>query len=204
MRWLAWLGLASAAIGCAGGLEATRSGAASPEEPAAEASVTGASPAETAATANTNGGASGAGPAAPQVMTPDEATERLAEAGYGDAEAFRELMRSESGDPVPPAPSEPADVEGEDVRRLPQRSDVVAAIDLVLPAVRACSTGEIGAVTLELVLAGSTGRVLRTRAARSDLSPATVRCVRSAVAELRVPPFGAETFAFHYPFHVGE
>jgi hypothetical protein len=99
--------------------------------------------------------------------------------------------------------------EGSEVSPLPPpstpwRSDIVDAIAERRPAIDACAQDERGVVTLDIELAGRTGRVVDTRAQPSDLSRRAVRCVERAVAELSVPAFTAETFRFHYPFRLGE
>lgn len=87
---------------------------------------------------------------------------------------------------------------------VPRRSDIVHALAERRPAIDACAQDERGVVTLDIELAGRTGRVVDTRAQPSDLSRRAVRCVERAVAELSVPAFTAETFRFHYPFRLGE
>jgi tRNA A-37 threonylcarbamoyl transferase component Bud32 len=81
----------------------------------------------------------------------------------------------------------------------PSRSDVMSAMNAVTPAVRACSNGASGTVTVAILFEGSTGRC--TSATVHGDAPAPVAsCIARAVRGARVPPFQNETHAVNYPF----
>lgn len=108
-------------------------------------------------------------------------------------ELLREAIGEDHGvDGAPPSDEEPA-------HQTPTRAEVVAAMNAVSPAVRACGRGEHGVATTRLEIAPS-GEVTRARVTSPTPSSELRRCVEEAAAEARVPPFTAASFTVNYPF----
>jgi hypothetical protein len=86
-------------------------------------------------------------------------------------------------------------------RTAPTRAELVAAIDVVAPAIAACLTTDAPAVTLAIALRPS-GTVASVRPDGTSLPRAVRRCVVAAARALVVGRFaGPRVFTFRHPFH---
>ena len=79
----------------------------------------------------------------------------------------------------------------------PTRGDVDAAVDRIMPALRACGQG-MDLITLELHFASS-GRATTATTHARHLTPEQRSCVARAARTARVPPFSAPHLSVHYP-----
>lgn len=79
----------------------------------------------------------------------------------------------------------------------PTRDDVDAAVDGVMPALRACGEG-LDLITLELHFVSS-GRATTATADARHLTPEQRSCVARAARGARVPPFSAAHLSVRYP-----
>ncbi|MBX3270328.1 MAG: AgmX/PglI C-terminal domain-containing protein [Sandaracinaceae bacterium] len=82
----------------------------------------------------------------------------------------------------------------------PSRSDVVAAMGAVTPAVRACGGG--GMASVRVTFAGATGRVTEAAVSGPHAGTPTGACIARAVRAARVPPFSSGSFSANYPFRL--
>jgi hypothetical protein len=82
----------------------------------------------------------------------------------------------------------------------PSRSDVIAAMSHVAPAVTACGA-EHGVATVQVSVANS-GRVSSAVVTGSLAGTPTGSCVARAVRGATLPAFTRSTFSFSYPFRV--
>jgi TonB family protein len=84
----------------------------------------------------------------------------------------------------------------------PSRADVVAAMNAVTPAVRACGS-RIGLVPVRIVFAGADGTVSSTTVSSSQGHAASLTaCIEQAARGARLPPFRRASFTVNYPFRL--
>ncbi|AKF07034.1 hypothetical protein [Sandaracinus amylolyticus] len=137
------------------------------------------------------GGAGGAG--APASVSEAPATTATARADQGAA------ARSAPRAQVAAAPAE-AELDA-DLPATPDRGAVLAAIQAVEPAVRACAEAEHGVASVRIVVAG-TGRVTTATVGGQFAGTPVGSCVARAVRTARFPRFASERFEVTYPFQL--
>lgn len=96
---------------------------------------------------------------------------------------------------APPAPT----AAGSNLPNSPARSDVIAAMRGVGPAVRSCGTGQGGTVMATVVF-NSQGTVNTANVAPPAAGTAVGSCIARAVRGARLPPFARPTFSVTFPF----
>ncbi len=95
----------------------------------------------------------------------------------------------------PPAPTTP------ELPQVPPRPEVANALRAVRPAVEACNSGPEGIVTVEVYVAGATGRVVRAYA-NGPVSPDVRACVERAVRAAEFPRFTRPSFSVNFPYRL--
>ena len=82
--------------------------------------------------------------------------------------------------------------------KTPSRNDVISALKGVKGAVAACGKGQSGIATVQVTVAGSTGRV--TNAQVSGVTGPPGSCIAKAVRKAKFPKFQQKVFKVKYPF----
>ncbi|MDQ3037189.1 MAG: hypothetical protein M3Y87_32650, partial [Myxococcota bacterium] len=78
---------------------------------------------------------------------------------------------------------------------------VLAAVQAIEPAVRACAESEHGVATVRIVVAGS-GRVTTATVSGRFAGTPVGSCVARAVRTGRFPQFSGDRFELTYPFQL--
>jgi hypothetical protein len=81
----------------------------------------------------------------------------------------------------------------------PTRAQVLAAMEAITPAVRACADDSSGTATVLVIVAGS-GRVTTAEVRGFFAGTPQGSCIARAVRGAHLPPFTADRFEFTYPF----
>jgi len=84
----------------------------------------------------------------------------------------------------------------------PAASDVRTAMTAVTPAVTACGAGEHGVATVQIVIAGATGRVSSATVGGQFAGTPVGSCVALAVRRATFPHFRQSSFSVAYPFRL--
>ncbi|MCB9597978.1 MAG: protein kinase [Sandaracinaceae bacterium] len=99
----------------------------------------------------------------------------------------RQLEPGPSPEPLPPSPN---------------RSDVVAAMQSVSPAVAACARDHHGIAAVRVSFRGPAGDVSNATVGGGSFSEEERSCISAAVRQARVPPFSRPIFSVNYPFRL--
>ena len=130
---------------------------------------------------------------APAVVSAEDAT-RAAESEAAETEAAETEASETAAAAVAEESVEPTAAA---LPERPTREDVDAAVDRIMPALRACGQG-MDLITLELHFASS-GRATTATTHARHLTPEQRSCVARAARTARVPPFSAPHLSVHYP-----
>lgn len=109
---------------------------------------------------------------------------------------------SHAGDSAPPPAPPPPPSSVITLPETPSRSQIVAAMNGVEAAVRACGTGEHGDVTTEVGVAGRTGTVTSVTVTGSFAGTPIGSCVARAVRAATFPRFRQANMRLRYPFQI--
>jgi hypothetical protein len=96
-------------------------------------------------------------------------------------------------------PSAPAP---EVLAETPSRDEVMAAMQVILPALRGCAMGQGGAASAGIVVRND-GRVASVEVAGAPFAGnASGRCMEGVIRRARFPRFRAPTFRVRFPFSI--
>lgn len=98
--------------------------------------------------------------------------------------------------------AEPAAAPAEQLPESPGRDDVINAMRRVSGAVGQCGGGQSGTATVQVVVAGRTGRVSNATVGGQFQGTPVASCIARAVRGATFPRFSRPNFSFEYPFRI--
>ncbi len=150
---------------------------------------------------------SSASPSAPSAPSAPSSSPSSSSRSSSDRD-IDSLLEGALGAPTPrrgstssSAPSSSAS-EDSSLAATPSRSDVTTAMGRVQSDVSACGGGEHGVATVQIAVAGSTGRVSNATVGGQFAGTPVGSCIARAVRGASFPHFRNPTFSFTYPFRL--